>query len=96
VPRPLKVFGYTGHRQASYGPKNVHGQTAEIIAAATKAEVYRKAGISRPQVDRTLHEAGNPVEVAQAMTSPGTVFWQPHNNMARTGEWTAVPPQAES
>jgi hypothetical protein len=92
MPRPLKVFGYTGHRRAAYKDRNVHGQTREIIAATTKAEAHRMSGLPRSLFDRSVSITGNDEEIAQAMTAPGTVFWQSHNYPARTGEWVAVPP----
>jgi hypothetical protein len=94
MPRALKIFGWTGHRREATMERNVHGQTKEIIAATTKAEAHRMSGIARSLFERTLHETADPEEVAQAMTAPGTVFWQPRNNMASTGEWFAIPPGA--
>lgn len=93
MPRPLKVFSWTGHRREAHMDRNHHGQTREIIAATSKAEAHRMSGITRSLFDRTLHETTDPEEAAQAMTAPGTVFWQPHNPFARTGEWFAIPPK---
>jgi hypothetical protein len=94
MPRELKVFGYTGHRREAYKDRNVHGQTREVIATTTKAEAHRMSGLSRALFDRSVSITGNEEEVALAMSSPGTVFWQPDNYPARTGEWVAFPPAA--
>lgn len=94
MPRELKIFSWTGHRREAAMPRNVHGQTSEIIAAMTKAEALRMSGIPRSLFERTLHETADPDEVAQAKTAPGTVFWQPANIPARTGEWFTIPPKA--
>lgn len=96
MPRPLKVFGYTGYRQAARIENNMLGQTREIIAATTKAEAFRKSGLTKARFDCMVSETGNDEEVAIAMASPGTVFWQPHNYRARTCEWTAIAPAEES
>lgn len=96
MPRPLKVFGYTGYRQAARIENNMLGQTREIIAATTKAEAFRKSGLTRAQFDNVVSETGNDEEIATALASPGTVFWQPHNYRARTGEWTTIAPAEDS
>lgn len=90
MPRPLKVFAYTGHRIAAYGPRNVHGQTREVIAATTKTEAHRKSGLARSAFDRTVCETGIEEEIAVATANPGVVFWQPHNRPARDGTWRQV------
>lgn len=94
MPKPLKVFGYTGYRMKALTKRNAHGQTDEVIAAASKAEAHRKSGLARSAFDRTVHEVIKPQEVAMAMASPGTVFWRPLNPFARTGdEWFAIAPE---
>lgn len=89
--RPLKVFGYTGHRKDALMALNSSGQTREVVATTTKAEAFRLSGLSRTEFDRKACETGNPEEVEVAMSAPGTVFWEPHNYPARTGEWVAAP-----
>lgn len=96
MPRPLKVFGYTGYRRDAHKDRNVHGQTREIIAARSKTEAQRMSGLTRTRFDHSASITGNDEEIAQAMSAPGTVFWQPHNYPARTGEWVAVPPAANA
>jgi hypothetical protein len=94
MPRPLKIFGYTGYRREARMERNVHGQTREVIAATTQAEAFRMSGLTRSQFDQRVSECGNDEETALAMSAPGTVFWQPHNYPARTGAWVAIPPKA--
>lgn len=92
MPRPLKVFGYTGYRREAIMERNVHGQTREVIAATTKAEAFRMSGLTRTQFDQRVSECANDEETALALTAPGTVFWEPHNYPARTGERVAISP----
>lgn len=92
MPRPLKVFTYTGHRNAALMPKNVHGQTREIIAATTKAEALTKSGLTRSAFERTARETTLPEEVELALASPGVVLWKPRNELADTGTWMQIPP----
>lgn len=92
MPRPLKVFTYVGHRNAALLPKNVHGQTREIIAATTKAEALTRSGLTRSAFERTAHETTMPEEAEMALASPGVVFWKPRNELADTGVWKQIPP----
>lgn len=80
----LKVFGWTGARRQQVAS---HGQTREIIAAKSAAEARRITGISAYTWSQQAEQTGNDQEIAQAMTKPGVVFWQPLNRI--DGEdWT--------
>jgi hypothetical protein len=96
MPRPLKVFGWTGYRREATMDRNIHGQTREVIAATTKAEAFRMSKLTRTQFDQRVSDTANAEEIALAMAAPGTVFWQPHNYPARTGEWVSIPPAASA
>lgn len=80
MPRELKVYGWTGMRGED--PRNVSrfgrqgGQTREIVAARSVAEVVRLSGIPRHQLTPMLSETGNAHECQTALAEPGTVFWQ--------------------
>lgn len=64
----LTVYGWQGWRSPA-------GQTREIVAAHSMAEAARLSGYKRPSQMFNLCETGNEREIAQAMSSPGTVFW---------------------
>lgn len=90
--RPLKVFGWQGWRTECPAAANGSHATREIVAATSKADAARKAGaLSRsgrpaPQSLFNFGETGNPAEIAQAMSAPGTVFWCPFDHRRRE-EW---------
>jgi len=83
----LKVYGWGDFRREAPGP---HHQTYEITAARSMAEIYRITG-KRKSAFQNLHITGNKVEIAMAMSHPGTVFWQ-GLNVHRDAPWTAVDP----
>jgi hypothetical protein len=87
--RKLRVYGWTGHRNESRGPRNHHGQTREIVAAHSAAEVMRITGMTRTEWTHSGCETGNDREIAIALASPGIVFWTPLN--ARDEKWTEAP-----
>jgi len=64
MPRKLKVYG-----------GNLGGQWRAIMACGSFAEFTRATRISRDYGCET----GNAKELAQAMTSPGTVFVRPYD-----------------
>ena len=70
--RELQVYGYMGHR--SHVPK---GQTREIVAAHSGAEMRRITGITASWYRDHCSVTGNPEEVELAMTNPGEIFWRP-------------------
>ncbi len=76
--RPLKVYGWIGHRS---------GQTREIVAAPSKAAVARIAGFNSPRQMFCLCETSNDAELAQARSNPGKVFWHPLNELESRREW---------
>ena len=86
--KKLKVYGWTGFRKESIGERNHHGQTREIVAAASAAEVMRLTGMTRTTWTNTGCETGNDNEIETALAKPGTIFWQPINS--RGVEWREV------
>ena len=55
---------------------NSHGQTREIVAAPSLTAALRilgRFGVRRGYCTET----GNEIEIATAMSKPGTVFWAP-------------------
>jgi hypothetical protein len=71
----LKVYGWTGQGGREFErPANGSPQTREIVAARSKAEVRRIAGLA-PSVEIT--ETRNAAEVTTAIAEPGTVLWRP-------------------
>lgn len=83
----LKVYGWTGRRHEAMMPGNHHGQTREIMAAKSAAEVQRVAGLTRSEWEHSGCETGNEKEIETAMAKPGTVFWAPLN-LRWDQEWT--------
>lgn len=81
--KPLKIFGWRGQRLALDGP---HRQSREICAVRFKADIFRLTGMKPHEQDGAcLCETGNAEEIAQAMSSPGTVFWRGLDE--RQGGW---------
>lgn len=68
--RELAVYGWKGMR-----PKV--GQTREVMAAYSKAEVARALNVRSASQIFNLARTGNPSEVAIATASPNQVFWHP-------------------
>lgn len=77
--RPLKVFGWYGRREGT-----THGDSREIIAASSKAEVCRLLD-KRPSQLRSIAPTRDPVEIAVAMAKPGVVHWRDHDTLL--GGW---------
>lgn len=73
-----KVYGWQGWRSAS------RGQTREIVAARSIAEVIRITGGRRSDLFN-IDVTGNTTEITQALSDPGTVFWRPLDDYS--GEW---------
>lgn len=84
MPRKIKVYGWIGARPESRVEGNRHGQTREIVAAASMAEVLRITGMKRDDFTRSGCETGNQEELELALSKPGVVFWQP---LYRDNEW---------
>jgi len=76
-PRGTKVYGWIGARPESRVQGNHHGQTREIMAAASVAEVLRLTGMTRGEFNRSGCETGNSEELEIALSKPRVVFWQP-------------------
>jgi hypothetical protein len=82
-PAPMRVFGWTGQRSEAKGlpspggGRNHHGQTREIVAANTQAEMLKITGMSRHTYKQTGSETGNEEEILVANNEPGVIFWQP-------------------
>jgi hypothetical protein len=77
--RRLKVYGWLGMRSEAVTERNHHGQTREIVAAHSLAEVARITGLSRYTLSSYGGETGNKQEIELAMSKPGTMFWKPVN-----------------
>jgi acetylornithine/succinyldiaminopimelate/putrescine aminotransferase len=84
VARELKVYGWRNWRHGT----TFHGQTREVMAARSVAEVLRTAGITRATWNHGGSITANVAEVALAMSKPGTVFWQ--SSKDRNGPWTEL------
>lgn len=81
----LKVYAWQSHRrEASRRTANSSGQTHEIVAANSKAEVGRIVGV-RPTQLFNLGETGNKIDIATATSRPGVVFWCPIDEAHRVG-----------
>lgn len=95
MPRPLKVYGWQGDRRECPPQRNGGHQTREICAARSQAAVARIAGERGPWALFNLTETGNAIEIAQAMSRPGVIFWRSIDDTAITVKpptWTAVEP----
>jgi len=85
----LKVYGFLGARRDAYTAQNHSGQTREIVAAKSIAEVMRITGRTRRELTNFGGVTGNPEEVSLAMGKPGSVFWKPLNGRAEFTEDSA-------
>lgn len=74
VPQGLKVYGWTGHRSEARMDRNHHGQTDEVVAAKSKAEAGRIAGLASV---RDVYETGEAEAVKAALAQPGVLLWAP-------------------
>ena len=54
----LKVYGWTGSRNEARTDGNFHGQTREIVAARSAAEVKRLTGMTRTEWEHVGCETG--------------------------------------
>jgi hypothetical protein len=90
-PEPLKVFGWTGQRSEARdlptagGGRNHHGQTREIVAAKTQAEVLKITGMTRNTLHKVGGVTGNTEEIEVANNEPGVIFWQPLDSAPGSG-----------
>jgi hypothetical protein len=75
--RQLKVYGWTGYRIEARQPGNTHGQTREIVAAHSIAEVSRLTGLTRYYLSGYCSDTRNARELEVALAAPGVVFWRP-------------------
>lgn len=78
-PGGFKVYSWPGHRSEA----KPRGQTREICAAKSKAELYRLMGWKSGTVRWNLGVTGNAEEIATATAKPGTVFWSPLDERPR-------------
>lgn len=78
--RKLKIYGWQGMRRECPAAPNGSRQTREICAAPSMAAVARIMGEKSPRALFNLGETGNGMEIAQAMSEPGVVFWKPLND----------------
>jgi hypothetical protein len=89
-PKPIRVFGWVGQRSEAReryeNGRMGHGQTREIVAAKTKAEMMKITGMTRTSFNNLVSETGNAEEIEKANSKPGTVFWQPLNALPGA-EW---------
>jgi hypothetical protein len=68
--KPLQVWGWSDW-------ENNSTPTREVMAAHSKAEVARAAGVKSPERLWNLGVTHNEAEIQQAMSAPGQVFWYP-------------------
>ena len=92
----LKVYGWTGSRNEARTDGNFHGQTREIVAARSAAEVKRLTGMTRTEWEHVGCETGNENEIQTALAEPGTIFWTRLNDMSRSPEWHDVHEKGET
>ena len=78
--KPLQVWGWSDWQDNST-------QTHEIMAARSKAEVARQAGVRSPARLWNLSVTVNADEIRQAMTEPGVIFWFPLSERSRNPRW---------
>ena len=76
--KKLKVWGWQGTRLEARIDRNFHGQTREIVAAASRAEVGRIMGVPARSLFN-ICETGNKRELEIARANPGVVYWAPLN-----------------
>ena len=74
--KTLRVFGWTGWRPEEKGTKP-NGQTREIMAAYSKAQVARIVGVKSPARLFNLCETGNQDEILVTAKKPFAIFWAP-------------------
>jgi hypothetical protein len=66
----VKVYGWTGWRPG-------YGQTREVVAAKSAAEVRRIADLDAATVRHSLSVTANETECELARLAPGRVYWRP-------------------
>ena len=86
--KTLKVYGWTGSRNEARTDGNFHGQTREIVAAYSAAEVKRLTGMTRTEWEHVGCETGNQNEIETATAKPGIVFWARLNARGNAPDWT--------
>lgn len=85
--RKLKVYGWQSFRNGTLpNGRKFYGQTREIMAAPSAAEVMRVTGMTRSEWTHSGCETGNEHEVELAMAFPGVVWWAPLNHSLRANE----------
>lgn len=85
--KSLKVYGWTGSRNEARTDGNFHGQTREIVAAHSAAEVKRITGMTRTEWEHSGDETGNQNEIEIATARPGVVFWARLNDRSPSPAW---------
>lgn len=93
MPRKLKVYGWGGLRKEAQNDFNHHGQTREIIAATSMAEVMRLTGLTRTACNHGVCETKNRVELEVAMAEPGVQFWSGRRHFAEVSDYVRVEPK---
>ncbi len=88
----MKVYGWQGNRFECPPAANGGHQTREVVAAHSKAEAARLAGVNYPSQLFNLGESGNEHDAKIARSSPGSVFWQPLDFSRGNEEWHEAPP----
>ena len=81
----VKVYGWTGFRTAPYLGSAYHGQTWEVMAARSWAEVARASGMTVHYLRQYGGTTANPEDLAAARSRPGVVLWRPLDE--RRGEY---------
>lgn len=77
----MKVYGWTGYRAECARAPNGSQQTREIVATTSWNKAAKAAGRPLSSLRFQGCVTGNDAEIAQAMSKPGTVFWQPLNSL---------------
>ena len=85
-PRGLRVYRWTSFRNVGQVGR---GQTVEIVAAESMAEVRRLLGVHKHAVEPEFTITSNANEVLTAMEAPGTVFYRQIDDY-RDGAWVMV------
>lgn len=83
----MRVYGWTGWRNACPPAANGSRQTREIMTFRFLSEVMRASGKSRSTLNNYGGETGNPEEIVLANAHPGQVIWRPLDYRG-PGGWT--------
>lgn len=90
--KELRVYGTTGNRAKPLAHNKYNHQSREIVAVTTYTAAFRcflASGLNLSMKEMRTYGGwtGNEESVRQAMSKPGTVFFQ-HIDAHRGSEWT--------